>query len=241
MATDLCKDGAMQASGSRENLPLGGYPALKRDILRGVFAPGEKLLMSALKARYGLGVGPLREALSQLVAEHLVVAISQRGFRVAPMSLAELADIYDARAHLEAMILGLAIARGDDAWEAQIVASAHRLAKVLEVKDGEEMLSLWDARHQDFHAAIAAGCGSQHLLQARAALFDQAERYRHLWLQQTVFSPAALEAKRQEHAELVEVILRRDSARACALMQAHLLSPVSIIGELLQARQNNAE
>ena len=131
----------MQASGSQENLPLGGYPALKRDILRGVFAPGEKLLMSALKARYGLGVGPLREALSQLVAEHLVVAISQRGFRVAPMSLAELADIYDARAHLEAMILGLAIARGDDAWEAQIVASAHRLAKVLEVKDGEQDFS----------------------------------------------------------------------------------------------------
>ena len=130
MATDLCKDGAMQASGSQENLPPGGYPALKRDILRGVFAPGEKLLMSALKARYGLGVGPLREALSQLVAEHLVVAISQRGFRVAPMSLAELADIYDARAHLEAMILGLAIARGDDAWEAQIVASA-RLQQVL--------------------------------------------------------------------------------------------------------------
>ena len=62
----------MQASGSQENLPPGGYPALKRDILRGVFAPGEKLLMSALKARYGLGVGPLREALSQLVAEHLV-------------------------------------------------------------------------------------------------------------------------------------------------------------------------
>ena len=80
MAADLCKDGVMQASGSRENQPLGGYPALKRDILRGVFAPGEKLLMSALKARYGLGVGPLREALSQLVAERLVVAISQRGW-----------------------------------------------------------------------------------------------------------------------------------------------------------------
>lgn len=31
---------------------------------------GQKLLMSALKDRYGLGVGPLREALSQLVAEH---------------------------------------------------------------------------------------------------------------------------------------------------------------------------
>ena len=36
---------------------------------------GKEPMMSALKARYGLGVGPLREALSQLVAEHLVVAM----------------------------------------------------------------------------------------------------------------------------------------------------------------------
>ena len=98
--------------------------------------------------------------------------------------------------------------------------------------------------HGGHAAQTLAGVGQQHvraLLQARAALFDQAERYRHLWLQQTVFSPAALEAKRQEHATLVEVILQRDSARACAMMQAHLLSPVSIIGELLQARQNRVE
>ncbi|HSC85367.1 MAG TPA: DNA-binding transcriptional regulator CsiR [Pseudomonas sp.] len=230
----------MQASSPRENLAIRGYAPLKRDILRGVFAPGEKLLMSALQQRYGLGVGPLREALSQLVAERLVVAISQRGFRVAPMSLGELADIYDARAHLEAMIVGLAIARGDDAWEAQVLASAHTLGKVLEIRDGEEMLSLWDTRHQAFHAAIAAGCGSPHLLQVRAALFDQAERYRHLWLQQTVFSSAALQAKREEHAALVDVILRRDSERACSMIREHLLGPVSIIGELLQARQASA-
>lgn len=241
MGANPCKDGVMQAPGSRENLAIRGYELLKRDIIRGVFAPGEKLLMSALKARYQLGVGPLREALSQLVAERLVVAISQRGFRVASMSLAELADIYDARAHLEGLIVGLAIARGDDAWEAQILAQAHSLAKVVAVKDGEEMLSLWDARHQAFHAAIAAGCGSPHLLQVRAALFDQAERYRHLWLQQTVFSAAALQAKREEHAALVEAILQRDSERACTLIREHLLGPVSIIGELLQARQASAE
>lgn len=238
---DLRKDDVMEASSSRENLAIRGYELLKRDIIRGLFAPGEKLLMSALKERYALGVGPLREALSQLVAERLVVAISQRGFRVAAMSLSELADIYDARAHLEAMILGLAIARGDDAWEAQILASAHTLAKVAEVKDAEEMLSIWDTRHKAFHAAIAAGCGSPHLLQVRAALFDQAERYRHLWLQQTVFSSAALEAKRQEHAKLVEVILQRDSERACQMMREHLLGPVKIIGELLQARQAAVE
>lgn len=224
----------MQQPAPQDNSVNPGYPLLKRDIIRGHFKPGEKLLMSGLKERYGLGVGPLREALSQLVAEHLVVAINQKGYRVAPMSLAELEDIYDARANLEAMLVTLAIQRGDDAWEAEVLARAHTLAKVVEVKGPEDMLSLWDARHKAFHAAIAAGCGSMHLLQARAALFDQAERYRHLWLQQTVFSEQALQAKRQEHSELVEAILARDAERASRFMHEHLLSPVAIISALMQ-------
>src|SRR3990167_7505419 len=149
----------MEAPVFRENFAVRGYDVLKRDIIRGLFKPGEKLLMSGLKERYGLGVGPLREALSQLVAERLVVAISQRGYRVAPMSLSELADIYDARANLEAMLLTLAIERGDDSWEAAILARAHTLGKVVEVRNAEEMLSLWDAPHKAFHEAIVAGGG----------------------------------------------------------------------------------
>ena len=41
------------------------------------------------------------------------------------------------------------------------------LAKVVEVKGPEDMLSLWDARHKAFHAAIAAGCGNSSANQAK--------------------------------------------------------------------------
>ncbi|MEQ5802062.1 DNA-binding transcriptional regulator CsiR [Halomonas sp. H10-9-1] len=219
---------------ARENLGISAYHHLKKDIIRSVFKPGEKLLMSRLKERYDLGVGPLREALSQLVAERLVVAISQRGFRVAPMSMAELADLYDARAQLEGLLLGLAIERGDDSWEAEILARAHTLAKVMEVNTPEELLDVWDTRHQAFHSAIVSGCQSSHLLQIRQSLFDQVERYRHLWLRETVLSEAALERKRREHAALVEVILARDSERATAMMREHLMTPVPIISEAMR-------
>jgi GntR family carbon starvation induced transcriptional regulator len=219
---------------SRPNAAFSGYERLKLDIIRGVFKPGEKLLMSGLKERYDLGVGPLREALSLLVAEHLVVAISQKGFRVASMSLQEMRDIYDARANLEAMIVGLAIERGDDAWEAQILAQSHTLSKVMDVKTREKVLDVWDERHKAFHSAIAAGCGSKHLLQARSYLFDQAERYRHLWLTQTVFSEEALALKRKEHAALVDAILARDTLRATTMMRSHLMTPVPIIVEVMQ-------
>ena len=91
----------MDTLAPRQNSAVSGYEWLKRDIIQGMFKPGEKLRMTALKERYDLGVGPLREALSHLIAENLVVAISQRGYRVAPMSLSEMQDIYDARANLE--------------------------------------------------------------------------------------------------------------------------------------------
>ncbi|MGM0703803.1 MAG: DNA-binding transcriptional regulator CsiR [Pseudomonadota bacterium] len=223
----------------RQNLGISAYHSLKRDIIRGVFQPGQKLLMSRLKERYELGIGPLREALSQLVAERLVVAISQRGYRVAPMSLAELADLYDARAQLEGLILRLAIERGDDAWEAEILATAHTLAKVVEVNTSEERLDVWDTRHKAFHTAIASGCDSPHLLQLRQSLFDQVERYRHLWLRETALSEAALEDKRREHAALVDIILRRDADGAARMMRDHLMTPVPIITEVMQ-RQGSA-
>lgn len=220
----------------RQNLAISAYNWLKRDIIRGLFQPGEKLLMSRLKEHYGLGIGPLREALSQLVAERLVVAISQRGYRVASMSLAELHDLYDARAQLEGLILKLAIERGDDAWEASILATAHTLAKVMEVNTPEELLEVWDTRHQAFHTAIASGCRSPHLLQVRESLFDQVERYRHLWLRETVLSEEALERKRQQHAALVDVILARQAERAAEMMREHLMTPVPIITEVMRRR-----
>jgi len=226
----------MESDAPRQNLAIRAYRELKHDIIRGRYAPGQKLLMSRLKEHYGVSTGPLREALSQLVADHLVVAISQRGYRVAAMSLAELNDIYDARAQLEGLILRLAIERGDDDWEAAVVATAHRLAKVTDISSPDDLLDGWDQRHKAFHTAIASGCNSPHLLQMRDTLFNQVERYRHLWLQETVMSAQALEQKRQEHAELVEVILARDAARASTLMRDHLMTPVPIITRVLQAR-----
>ncbi|WP_245392695.1 DNA-binding transcriptional regulator CsiR [Salinicola halimionae] len=216
------------------NQVIDAYPKLKRDIIRGIYVPGEKLLMSQLKSRYGCGVGPLREALTRLIGEHLVTGISQRGYRVASMSIAELDAIYDARAELESLLIRLAIERGDDEWEAAVLARAHTLGKVDRVQDGEEMLERWDTRHQALHDAMVAGCHCQPLLQSRAALFDQAQRYRHLWLRQTVFSEQALADKQREHQALLDTILARDARAASQLMREHLMTPVPIIRERLQ-------
>ena len=67
------------------------------------------------------------------------------------------------------------------------------------------MLDEWDLRHQAFHTAIVAGCGSHYLLQMRERLFDLAARYRFIWLRRTVLSV--------EHQTLTAAVLARDTAR----------------------------
>ncbi|WP_312806398.1 DNA-binding transcriptional regulator CsiR [Atlantibacter hermannii] len=208
---------------------IDGYRWLKNDIICGVYHPDEKLRMSLLTSRYELGVGPLREALSQLVAEGLVTVINQKGYRVAPMSEQELLDIFDARANMEAMLVRLAIERGGEEWEADLLARMHLLNK-LESRDASEtMLDEWDQRHQAFHTAIVVGCGSRYLMQMRERLFDLAARYRYVWLRKTVLSVAMLEEKHVEHQKLMDAVLARDGALAGELMYQHLLTPIPII------------
>lgn len=220
---------------------IDGYRWLKNDIIRGEYLPDEKLRMSLLTSRYGLGVGPLREALSQLVAERLVTVVNQKGYRVAPMSGSELLDIFDARANMEAMLVQLAVERGNDAWEAEVLARAHMLNKLESSEASEGLLEEWDLRHQAYHTAIVAGCGSQYLLQMRQRLFDLAARYRFIWLRKTVLSVEMLEDKHVQHEALTQAILARDAARSSELMRQHLLTPIPVIQQAmaLQASRIN--
>ncbi len=87
------------------------------------------------------------------------------------MSEQELLDIFDARANMEAMLVSLAIARGGDEWEADVLAKRICSSKLEACDASEKMLDEWDLRHQAFHTAIVAGCGSYYLLQMRERLF----------------------------------------------------------------------
>ncbi|MEB8432684.1 MULTISPECIES: DNA-binding transcriptional regulator CsiR [unclassified Cocleimonas] len=205
---------------------------LKGDILSGYFAPGEKLKMAILKERYAVGISPLREALSQLLVEQLVVVENQRGFKVHPISLAEMIDIYQTRSHIEALCVELAIANGNDEWEASIVAANHLLKKsgeLLEKTDDD--VQQWEAIHQKFHTAIASGCGSATLLQVRRSLYEKASRYRNLWLKKNMSDHGVYDANRQEHDDLVEALLDRNQEKAIEIIKQHLLIPSLLLQE----------
>ena len=208
---------------------------LRRDILSGTLAPGERLRTKDLQARYGLGLSPLRESLQRLSAEGMVVNDAQRGFAVAPVSVAELRDLTVARTALESTMLPMAMQLGGADWEGDIVAAFHRLSRTPLPNDPAAMAdaSLWELRHRSFHHALVAGCGSPWLLRLHGQLVDQSERYRKIRILHHLESQAQVRDVNAEHQAVMDAVLRRDAAQAVALMTQHLVATSDATARLM--------
>ena len=217
-----------------KTLSESAYLRLKTDIIRGVRHPGERLRIERLRAIYGIGPTPLREALQRLSAERLVLCEGNRGFSVSPLDPTEFADLTAARTAIECEALRLSIANGDDAWEAGIVAARHIIRKeddAIAGADGEVPES-WEAANTAFHLALVAACGSRWLLRIRSGLHDLCERYRR----KAVFQEVGSRALRNEHDSIADAVLARDAEVACALTKAHFQVRVRVIENSVRER-----
>jgi GntR family transcriptional regulator, carbon starvation induced regulator len=193
---------------------------LERDILAGKLKPGSRLAITELAKHYDIGATPLREGLSRLVSRGLIVAIGQRGFRVASVSREDLYDITLMRVVVEVEALRLAMANGGDAWEAGILAALHQLRRHIErvgVKFREGAAD-FDALHKGFHTSLLGACGSLRLLAAHSDLYDQAYRYRRVMMRGFDSGDEFVEA----HQKLAERVMARDAAAAQAMLAQHL-------------------
>ena len=203
------------------------YQQLRADIIHGVLPPEEKLRIEHLRKIYGVGASPLREALSRLTADGFVTAEGQRGFRVAPMSEADLEDITRLRILLEKQALTQSIEHGDDAWESRIVASFYQLEKVEESADRDP--TEWEKRNHDFHEALIAGCTSKWLRRFYGILYDQHKRYRNI-----SFTTEIPRDIHQEHEELRNAALARDTERARKAIDHHIRRTAEITLKVLR-------
>lgn len=208
----------------REELSLAdrAYSHLRRDVLDGVFDAGQPLRLEALKLRYGFSFTPLREALSRLAADNLVVLSSLRGFRVAPVSLDEMWDLISTRILIESEALRRSIERGDDDWESEIISTFHALS-LSAARDGRGASSAdaLENRHAAFHNALIAGCGSPTLRRIASKLYVQSERYRRPTLLPEGYGRTTPRDVMREHKVIMTAAVGRCADEAVAALSAH--------------------
>jgi DNA-binding GntR family transcriptional regulator len=221
------------AFGAPTTLASSVYERLRRDIVEGQLAPGEKLRIESLRALYGIGASPLREALNRLSAEGLVIQEDQRGFRVPPVSIDDLQELTRTRCWLNEIGLRESIARGGPEWEEQIVVAHHRLTRTpFEFGDPAAANAEWERRHREFHAALIAACGSRWIAACWVQLFDLADRYRHL----SKRGDGQHRDFNAEHRAMMEATLARNTELAVRLLNEHVSRTAELVTRLKLTR-----
>lgn len=193
--------------------------ALRRDILAGHWEPGSKLALTTLSDHYSTSSTVIREALTRLVGDRLVILKPNRGFFVPMLSLAELTDMTELRCVNEEFGIRLAVERGDLAWESELIAAHHTLERTpYRTGENEQLTEDWVQAHQAFHEKLLQACGVPTLIDLACTLSDLTQLYNRWAGSATRFVNRDVA---QEHREILDAALNRDAGRASVLLRAH--------------------
>jgi DNA-binding GntR family transcriptional regulator len=221
VTADSASDNALPAALSlaeRGSTPRLIANALRAAIVEGTLAPGTPLRQEAIARHFSVSAIPVREALRQLESEGWAKVEMNKGATVAPLSAGEAREIYEIRAALESLAIGLAI----PAHTTESLRHAEALCKAAST---ETEPSLYVARNEAFHQSLYQPAARPQLLAMIAMLHERGERYLRL----KFGLPSYKRESDREHAALLKAVRRGDVAEAQSLVTKHLLGT----GELL--------
>jgi DNA-binding GntR family transcriptional regulator len=213
--------------GVGETLGSDVYQRLRRAVLDGKLRPGQRLKPVELRAEFGASVGVVREALTRLAEQRLVVSSHNQGFRVVSLSRQELVDLTEFRVTGEGLALRLATERGDLQWESEVLAAHYRLAHTpARSPDNPNLMTdEWSAAHRHFHRTLIGASAAPVMLDVCEQLSDSMELYRR-WS-----APVSRNRRNvaREHRQLMEATLARDVPAAQDALRIHYETTTRIL------------
>ena len=122
---------------------------LRTAIFSGHFGPGERLREEALASAMGVSRGPIREALSQLEREGLIVIKRNRGAFVARLSREDLDEVYTLRVAIERLAVQRACEVADVSELNELQEIVNRMAEALSGGCSEQEAAELDLQYHD--------------------------------------------------------------------------------------------
>lgn len=191
---------------------------LREAIVSGQMPAGSKINLDQVRGQLQVSLSPLREALARLTSDGLVIFEDNRGYRVAPVSIADFQEVVRLRDVFETYALREAMARGDLVWESDVIRALHVVNQTKRDASRPETLEAWEAVHRDFHLTLISGCGMPMLIKFCSALLNLYDRYRRTFLRRTSGDRNVM----IEHSEIAQAAVARDADFACEKLRVHL-------------------
>ena len=187
---------------------------LRELILSGELEPKERINEIELCERFGISRTPLREAIKILATEGLLELLPNRGARVGSVSQAEIEEIIEVVAGLEATAAELACRTLTDAEIDAIEAKTIVMGKAHERNDDAAYFTL----NREIHEAIMAAARNATLSNIYGNLSSRIQRMRYTAHKTAEQWQRAL----SEHQEMVVLLRARDGEALSRLMREHI-------------------
>lgn len=195
---------------------------IRRDILRGVFAPGERLVEEQLTRRFGISRAPVREALRQLGEQGLVEHLPRRGVRVCELSARDMTELFGLRDALERFAVDEMFAgsgRRDPARLARLQRATERIERAA-ADDGEGAAVDRAEAHREFHLALVELAGHRHLVRVFEPVILQLQLYMATNMRREAEQRSPAEGARR-HRRLYEAVVAGDRAAVLDALAHH--------------------
>ncbi len=206
------------------------YDDLREAIIGGEYTPGERLRTGALAERFGTSRTPVREALVLLEGDGLVELEPRRGAVVRSFDAADLVDLYEVRAILEARAAQLAALRLTREDLDALDATCDRAESVAGI--GKAALATLIASNDEFHRIIVKAAGSTRLTAALRTVAGIPRPFKTAFWKNGAERTRSLAA----HREIVAALRSGSAERAESAMRLHVLTARDFLIEVMGER-----
>ncbi len=205
---------------------------LVHSIVTGELVQGQKLNEAELAERFGMGRGPLREALRHMEGMRLVKRVPNAGTRVVILDQKTMSDLYAVREALEGMACRIAATQMTDEEIINLGVLLDNHEKQIEEQGGK--LYAQSEGDLDFHYQIVRGSRNEMLMDLLGS-----EQYQLLRMCRYRTSRNAQRTRPalSQHRQIVEALAQRDGELAEMLMRRHIQGAWRSIREMIDKEE----
>jgi DNA-binding GntR family transcriptional regulator len=201
-------------------------------IIRGEYAPNQRLIEADLSAAFAASRATVRTALLELAGEGLVERLPNRGSRVRAISVDEAIEILEVRIGVEGLCAAKTAARISD----EDVAAFHRLRARMIASVAEGDLVEYSRLNQYLDVRIREL--SRHATASEVLARLHAQSVRHQFKLSS--RPQRAKVSVLEHAAIIDAVIARDPDAAELAVRSHLLSVIEALRGLSSAESGPA-
>jgi DNA-binding GntR family transcriptional regulator len=191
------------------------HSRLRRGILTGAYRPGSLLRQEELARQFGASRVPLREAMTRLEVEGLVVWRPRRGYAVLSLEPSEILEIFELRAAVEEHLAKIAAERRTGEDSANVLDALVSMERI--ATHTPEDSSCWLDANSVFHSRLISAAHRRRAARFAGMLRDQVEPYIRIEISLT---KEVMQAE-EEHRAMYDALCAGDGRTLGRLCRRH--------------------